>query len=164
MPVRITQNEVNVTYMNVEQLLTFMRHERYATQASASLDGVPQAAIVGIAVSDRFELIFDTIATSRKMTNLRTNPKVAFVIGPQNSEQTVQYEGFSDEPSGAELDRLLAFYYERFPDGPERRSWPGLTYVRVTPTWIRYSDFTADPPEIIEFRKEDLYSSSSTAP
>jgi len=150
--------------MNREQLLAFMRRERYATQASASLDGSPQAATVGCAVSDRFELIFDTLAPSRKMANLRVNPKVAFVLGTQNAEQTVQYEGIADEPSGAELDGLLAFYYARFPDGPERRSWPGLTYVRVTPVWIRYSDFATDPPEIVEFRPADLYSSSSAAP
>ena len=144
--------------MNREQLLAFMRHERYATQASASLHGSPQAATVGYAVSDRFELIFDTLATSRKMANLRINPKIAFVIGTQNSEETVQYEGIADEPAGAALEHLLVFYYARFPDGPDRRSWPGLTYVRVTPVWIRYSNFAADPPEIFEFGKDDLAS------
>jgi hypothetical protein len=66
-------------------------------------------------------------------------------------ERTVQYEGTADEPSGAELERLLALYYERFPDGPARRSWPGLIYVRVKPIWIRYSNFNAQPPEIVEF-------------
>jgi hypothetical protein len=34
-------------------------------------------------------------------------------------------------------------------------SWPGLTYVRVRPTWIRYSNFGGRPsenqPEIVEF-------------
>lgn len=143
--------------MDREQLLSFMRQERYATQASASFDGTPQAATVGYAVSDQFELIFDTLATSRKIANLRVNPKVAFVIGTQNDEQTVQYDGIADEPSGTELDRLLTFYYARFPDGPERRSWPGLTYVRVTPVWIRFSDFSTDPAEIVEFRREGLY-------
>ncbi len=115
--------------------------------------GSPQAAVVGIAVTDRFEIVFDTVSSSRKAANLRANPAVAFVIGGtrDGDERTVQYEGTADEPSGAELERLLAVYYARFPEGPERRAWPGLIYVRVKPTWIRYSNFSAQPPEIVEF-------------
>jgi len=139
--------------MTREALLEFMRSEKYAVQASVSPNGIPQAAVVGIAVSDRFEIVFDTLASSRKALNLRTNPAIALVIGGtrDGDERTVQYEGTADEPSGAELERLLALYYAKFPDGPERRSWPGLIYVRVKPTWIRYSNFSVQPPEIIEF-------------
>jgi general stress protein 26 len=139
--------------MTHEALLEFMRSEKYAVQTSVSPGGVPQAAVVGIAVTDRLEIVFDTLASSRKAPNLRANPAIALVIGGtrDGDERTVQYEGTADEPGGAELERLLAVYYERFPDGPERRSWPGLIYVRVKPTWIRYSNFSTNPPEIIEF-------------
>jgi hypothetical protein len=130
-----------------------MRSEKYAVQTSVSPGGLPQAAVVGIAVSDRFEIVFDTLDSSRKAPNLRANPAVAFVIGGtrDGDERSVQYEGIADEPSGGELDRLLDVYYARFPDGRERRSWKGLIYIRVTPTWIRYSNFSANPPEIVEF-------------
>ena len=139
--------------MTREALLEFMRSEKYAVQTSVSPNGIPQAAVVGIAVSDRFEIVFDTLASTRKAANLRANPAIALVIGGtrDGDERTVQYEGTADEPSGAELERLLALYYARFPDGRERRSWPGLIYVRVKPTWIRYSNFSVQPPEIIEF-------------
>ena len=139
--------------MTREGLLEFMRSEKYAVQTSVSPEGRPQAAVVGIAVSDRFEIVFDTLDSSRKASNLRHNPLVAFVIGGtrDGDERTVQYEGVADEPAGVELEQLLALYYGKFPDGPERRSWPGLIYVRVKPTWIRYSDFGAQPPEIVAF-------------
>jgi len=139
--------------MTLEALLEFMRSEKYAVQTSVSPGGLPQAAVVGIAVTDRFEIVFDTLASSRKAPNLRANPAIAFVIGgtQEGDERTVQYEGTADEPDGGELERLLAVYYARFPEGPERRSWPGLIYVRVKPTWIRYSDYGRNPPEIIEF-------------
>ena len=139
--------------MTREVLLEFMRSEKYAVQASVSAGGVPQAAVVGIAVTDDLEIVFDTLASSRKAPNLRANPAIALVIGGarDGDERTVQYEGTADEPSGAELERLLAVYYSRFPEGPERRSWPDLIYVRVKPTWIRYSNFQKNPPEIIEF-------------
>jgi len=30
-------------------------------------------------------------------------------------------------------------------------SWTGLVYIRVRPTWLRYSDYNSDPPVIVEF-------------
>jgi hypothetical protein len=112
-----------------------------------------QAAAVGIAVTDRLEIVFDTLGSTRKMRNLRVNPRIALVIGGMvnGDERTVQYEGIADEPSGDELEAAKTAYYAVYPDGPSRLSWPGLTYVRVRPTWIRYSNFSASPPEIIEF-------------
>ena len=142
--------------MDPAALLDFLRRHRVAVQATASLDG-PQAAVVGFAVTSDFDIVFDTLGSSRKAVNLRRNPKLALVIGGlDGSERTVQYEGLADEPTGAELERLKAVYYAAYPDGPSRLAWPGLTYVRVRPTWIRYSDFSADPPRIVEYRPEQL--------
>ena len=141
-----------------DKLLAFLRQELYAVQASVSVHGAPQAAIVGIIVSDRFEVFFDTLTSSRKTVNLRHNSAAALVIGPATAgaERTVQFEGAADEPTGTELERLLELYFARFPDGRERQRWPGITYWRVSPTWLRYSDFSIDPPEIMEFTTSDL--------
>ncbi len=129
-------------------------------QASTSCSGGPQAALIGIVVSDQFEVFFDTVDTSRKASNLRLNPMAAFVIGPAlaSSARTVQLEGVADEPTGPELDRLLKLYFATFPDGKARQSWQGLIYFRVRPTWIRYSNFASDPPEIFEYLTADLRS------
>ena len=62
--------------MTREVLLEFMRSEKYAVQASVSAGGVPQAAVVGIAVTDDLEIVFDTLASSRKAPNLRANPAI----------------------------------------------------------------------------------------
>lgn len=136
-----------------DSLLAFMRQEPYAIQASVAHDHTPQAAIVGVIVTDRFEIFFDTLADSRKCVNLRRHPVVALVMGPaaSGSARTVQLQGLADEPVGADLDRLLALYFERFPDGLQRRQLPGITYWRVRPTWIRDSDFSIDPPQIREW-------------
>lgn len=144
--------------MNPRALLEFMRLHRLAVQTSVSAVGAAQAAIVGFAVTDEFEIVFDTLETTRKAQNLRQNPRVALVIGgwAPGDERTVQYEGVADEPSGSELERLKEAYYAVYADGPSRLSWPGLIYVRVLPTWVRYSDFNRDPPEIVEFRSESL--------
>jgi general stress protein 26 len=136
--------------MNRAELLEFLRRHTLAVQASVSLALHPQAAVVAFVATDQLELFFDTLGTTRKLHNLRGNPHIAFVIG-WDEERTVQYEGLADEPKGAELERLKELYFARFPDGRERQSWPGLVYVRVKPTWIRYSDFRGAVPEIVLF-------------
>jgi len=119
---------------------------------------MPQAAVVGVAVSDRFEIVFDTLASTRKAVNLRLNPRAALVVGglTDGDERTAQVEGIADEPSGEELERLKDVYYHVYPDGPSRLKWPGLIYFRVRPTWMRFSDYTQDPPLIVEFAAEQL--------
>jgi general stress protein 26 len=134
-------------------LLAFLRSHRYAVEASVSPSGNPEAAVVGIIVTDELELFFDTLAITRKAGNLADNAHVAFVIGGtgNDDERTVQYEGIADTPCSGELEGLKELYFARFPDGRERVSWPGITYFRVRPVWIRYSDFSRTPPEIVEF-------------
>src|SRR5690242_16277020 len=144
--------------MEPEDLLRFLKEHRLAAEASVSPSLAAQAAVVGFAISDEFEIIFDTLDSTRKVPNLRQNPRLAFVIGGllAGDERTAQYEGIADEPTGRELDRLTEIYYGVYPDGRARRSWAGLVYVRVRPTWIRYSDYNVDPPQIVEFTAEQL--------
>src|SRR5689334_6149605 len=140
--------------MSRAELQAFIDKHRLAVEASVAPTGAPQAAVVGIAVTDRLELVFDTVDTTRKCANLRRDPRVAFVIG-WDHEQTVQLEGLADEPAGDELVRLQAVYFAAFPDGPTRLQWPGITYFRVRPTWGRYSDFRAAQPVIVELGESE---------
>lgn len=43
--------------------------------------GAPPSVLVGIAVSESLERIFDTLSTSRKVVNIHANPAVSIVIG-----------------------------------------------------------------------------------
>ena len=141
-----------------DELLALMRSSRYAVEATVTVHGAPQAAVIGVAITDAFEIVFDTIGSSRKAQNLRVNRRVALVLRNcyDGDEQTIQYEGLADEPDGEERRRLKAIYFDVFPDGRERERWPGITYFRVTPTWIRYSNYNVNPPEIVEFEAGDL--------
>jgi hypothetical protein len=144
--------------MTPTELLQFLRTHSLAVQSSVSPSGAPQSAVVGIVVTEDFEVFFDTLEATRKVLNLRRNPKIAFVIGglTNGDERTVQYDGIADEPTGAELGRLKELYFRSFPDGRQRENWPGLVYVRARPLWIRCSDYNRAPPEIVEFARDDL--------
>jgi pyridoxine/pyridoxamine 5'-phosphate oxidase len=134
--------------MTRDELVQFIRRHRHAVQASIAPGGAPQAAVVGIACSDELELVFDTLTSTRKYQNLMRDPRIAFVIGWD--DQTVQLEGTCDEPSGAERERVKQVYFAQLLDGRDREAWEGITWLRVRPTWIRYSDFRGADPRIVQ--------------
>jgi pyridoxine/pyridoxamine 5'-phosphate oxidase len=136
------------------ELLGFLQKHRLGVVATTSSNGDPQSAVVGIAVTDQLEIVFDTLSTTRKCINLRKHPKISVVVG-WDQEITVQYEGIADEPTGAELDRLKQIYFVVYPECMDHQSWDGITYFRIRPTWIRYSDFNPNG-NIVEFSARDI--------
>jgi uncharacterized protein YhbP (UPF0306 family) len=139
-------------------LLEYLRSHHWAVQASTTLRDSVQAALIGFAVTDDLQIVFEALESTRKIQNLRRNPRIALVIGgwTAGDERTVQYEGVADEPQGEELEHLKAVYLQRFPGGWSRKSWSGWVYVRVRPTWLRYSDYRSKSPSIVEFTALDL--------
>jgi hypothetical protein len=135
--------------MDKPALYHFLSQHRYGVVSSISERGVPQSALVGIAVTTDLEIVFDTLRTTRKYRNLIARPACSFVIG-WSGEQTVQLEGIAIEPTGSDLESYQAVYFSVWEDGPARMNWPHLTYIVVKPHWIRYSDFDQNPPLIEE--------------
>lgn len=131
--------------MDNAALHSFMARFRYGILSSTSSAGTPQSALVGIATTPDLEIVFDTVKSSRKYSNLISRPACSFVIGGWESEQTVQFEGIAKEPTGDELRRCQQAYFAAWPDGPSRMSWPGIAYFVVRPRWIRFNDFDANP-------------------
>lgn len=137
--------------MTEANLYTFLSGSRLGVLSTICAAGTPQSALVGFAITRDFEIVFDTVRSSRKYPNLIAQPACSFVIG-WSGEQTAQYEGEAQELASPELERYQEVYFKAWPDGPERMSWPGIVYFVVRPAWIRYSDFDQIPPLIREFR------------
>jgi pyridoxine/pyridoxamine 5'-phosphate oxidase len=125
-------------------LASFVRQRGLAVLASTNERGEPQAALVGVTATDQGDIVFDTLVSSRKYANLRRNRRVALVIGWED-EQTVQVEGIAEEIQNPAQDPAVAAYYEQYPNGRERGTWPEIAYIRVIPVWARYSDYSTDP-------------------
>ena len=139
-------NSAAASGFNKPELLAYMRRQKLAVVSSIAADGAPQAALVGVATTDSFELIFDTVTTSRKHGNLLRDRRAAVTFsGP--GEQTLQLEGIACPVSltGAADASFRETYYRALPDGRDRLAWPGLCYWRVTPRWARYADFDRGP-------------------
>ena len=136
--------------MTHADLFHFIEQSKLGVLSSIGPAGKPQSALVGFAVTEKLEIIFDTAKSSRKYGNLIARPECAFVFG-WSGEQTLQYEGRAEELAGEPLRRYQDLYFRVWPDGPARANWPGIVYLVVRPKWIRYSDFDKNPPLILEF-------------
>ncbi len=136
--------------MTHAELHRFIAQCKLGVLSTLAETSTPQSALVGIAVTPNLEIIFDTVKSSRKYTNLIARNRCSFVIG-WAGEQTVQYEGSATELQGRELKRCLPTYFQAWPECQTHLAWPGIVYFVVRPRWIRYSDFDQSPPLIQEF-------------
>lgn len=141
--------------MTRAELVHLLREDRLAVVSTVAVDGGPQSAVVGFGISDGLEIVFDTLEQTRKAANLRRDPRISVVIG-WDRDRTAQIDGLADFPTGAELQRIQAVYFQAYPDGRDRLAWAGITHVRVRPRWVRWSDFTRRPPFIFEAQADKL--------
>ncbi len=136
--------------MTEADLYRFLLQCKLGVLATVGDANVPQSALVGIAVTESLEIVFDTVRSSRKYPNLIARPACSFVIG-WTGEQTVQYEGRADELRGGDLEYFQHLYFKIWPECRSHLSWPDIVYFVVRPGWVRYSDFDQNPPLIREF-------------
>jgi len=108
----------------------------------------PESAVIEFA-SSGLELIFDTHTTSRKYQNLMQNPRASFVIG-WDKNKTVQYEGEVIELKGDELTKYKEIYFAKMPEAKEWEHAKDITYFKVLPRWIRYTDLNVHPWQVEE--------------
>jgi pyridoxine/pyridoxamine 5'-phosphate oxidase len=137
--------------MTLEEIFDIAKRKRFLVVSTVNETGAPESALMGFAVTQSNEIVFDTLASSRKAVNLTRNPAAALVIG-WDDNISLQIEGPARRPVGDDLASAKAAYFHQWPDGRAREAWPDIAYVVVKPKWIRYSDYGAGPPIVEEFR------------
>lgn len=108
--------------------------------ATADREHGPESAFINLAVMPDMAIVFETLITSRKYRNLQRDPRASLVICG-HGKTTLQIEGLVDEPTETLLDDVISTYYEACPQNMSHRNWPGLTYLRLRPRWLRYSGY-----------------------
>jgi Pyridoxamine 5'-phosphate oxidase len=136
-----------------KKLYDFMRARRLAVIATADGEARPEAALIDFAVTEALEIVFETTTATRKIANLRHNPRVALVIG-WDGDQTLQYDGLAEEPGGQALERIRACYLSVFPEKTSHQNWPGNCYFLLRPLWIRFSNYYS-PRTVEEYDMSD---------
>ena len=121
-------------------VVAFIRQHRVGVVSTTCANGAPEAALVYLAVTDELELVFYALQATRKCINLRRDPRLAAVIGWDN-KKSLQFEGVADEPLEPDQSRIKRIYATARPDAGMQMQWPGLTYFRVKPKWVRMSSY-----------------------
>lgn len=136
--------------MSKEALLAFIQKHELAIISTVSPEGKPEAAVVEFVAASNFKLIFDTSSYTRKYSNLKNNPSVAFVIGWDNNV-TAQYEGTAKELSGKELQEAKQIYFSKIPKALKWGNNPDIAFFKVSPVWIRVTDLNRKPWGVNEY-------------
>ena len=130
-------------------ILQFIKPQLLTVLSTVSPDGVPESATVECAVTDEFEVVFDTFRSFRKYRNLCNNPNVALVFGCRD-DVTVQLEGCVRLLDGELLDYYQTYYLRRIPSAKKFAENPEVSWFCVTPRWIRYTDVSKEPWKVLE--------------
>ncbi|HTQ14202.1 MAG TPA: pyridoxamine 5'-phosphate oxidase family protein [Rhizomicrobium sp.] len=124
------------------ELAAYIRRIACGVVSTVDKSGAPEAAFVFLAVTPGLEIVFETLNTARKFRNVARDPRVALVIGWED-DTSLQIEGLAGEPDEFALEELKPVYYETCPQNRGHLGWPGLTYLRVKPRWLRFSNYGA---------------------
>lgn len=123
-----------------QELYRFLQAKDSAVVATIGSDGSPQSARVYVVTTPELDLIFYTLQTNRKCLNLRRDPRLSAVIG-WDGQQTVQFEGIAEEVDEHGYADIKKVFLAAQPERGGMVDWPGLTFFRVKPVWIRFSDY-----------------------
>lgn len=128
--------------------LAFLKSHQAGVLATVA-DGAPRARLIYYAADDAFNIFFVTLANTRKATELADSPKAAFVVSDAAVPQTIQLEGIVENlTENATIDDTLAKLVKTLMSNTTygapltHLDSSTIKYYRLSPTWIRWGDFT----------------------
>ena len=129
-------------------VLDFLKSQKIGV-VSTVLGAQPQSANVYYTTDESLNIYFITPVNCRKYFNIQSNNKVSFVVGTENPPQTVQVDGTAEVVTDQNtINTVTANYYAAL----VKNNQPipvtkldvtgGLVVYKITPRWMRWSDFT----------------------
>ena len=133
-----------------KKILDFIKRHHIGVLSTVNQKHLPQAAVVGFAENEKFEIFFGTFTDSRKFQNLVRNAHVAMVIGWEEGK-TVQLEGLAQEITHKdEIENITKIQLAKIPSAAKYVKLSHEAFFKIQPSWIRYSDLSVDPWHICE--------------
>lgn len=131
-------------------VLNFLKKNELCVLATSNKSSKPEAAVMSCVAKSDFSILLFTDTESRKYKNIRENSQISAVIGGFKGDPTVQIDGTIRELVGNGKDATKKYILSSHPDWKDYFS-ASTRFLEVTPTWLRYSDFSKQTPEIQEF-------------
>lgn len=136
--------------MNKQKIDDFLRKNDLCVLATASKSGKPQAAVLAYVFKDNSLYVFTEIST-RKYQNIVENNQVSVVVGGFKDDPTVQLDGTIIELSLGEGIKTKESVLNLHPEWKGYFDSPDGRWFAIKPSWMRYSNFSVNPPEIEEY-------------
>ena len=130
-------------------ILDALKRNKYCVLSTVSTTAKPQVAVVSYTIKDDFTFLMSTEASTRKATNLITNNQASLLVGGLDGSSEIQIDGivrFLDEPEATEAKNYMFTAHAELQDFIS----PAHKIFEFKPSWLKYSDFSVDPAEIIE--------------
>jgi general stress protein 26 len=134
-----------------QKILEFLKQHNECVIATSSEHG-PEAATVGFSETPKLELTIGTTSDSRKFRNIMREPYVAIVVG-FSGNVTVQYEGIARVLGGEELVERQKLHFKKIPGVKHYKDDPHQIYLSISPTWVRFTDFSEGDNAVMELRQ-----------
>jgi general stress protein 26 len=135
-----------------QELLQFLRSHDVAALATITDGTKAHATTIFYYVEDDFKIYFLTRNATLKYSNLNNNGVVGLVVTDPVTLQTVQVEGTAKE---VDYTKKYAPAMQKYTDNlaKNNKQWANIplnhmpnvgyyAFIQVTPTWIRWTDFT----------------------
>ena len=129
-------------------IMDFIKKQSLATLSTADKKGKPESAVMAIATTEIGEILMSTEPNTRKIQNLAINPLSSMIIGGLDSP-SVQLDGETIIASGSAAEEIRSQILAIHPDTADYLSTTAV-FLKFIPKWLRYSDFSQNPPEILE--------------
>src|ERR1700729_645309 len=88
--------------MTLEEVFDIAKSKRYLVVSTVDESGAPESALMGFALTQAKEFVFDTLSTSRQGVNLAPNPAAGVVVGLEYYI-SFQNQGLPHLPAGDDL-------------------------------------------------------------
>lgn len=130
-------------------ILSALKKNNFCVLSTASTTAQPQSAVVSYTIKDDFTFLMSTEPTTRKVTNITVNNQASLLIGGLDGSSEIQVDGlirFLAEPESSDAKNYI------FSLHPEMKDYisPNHKIIEFKPSWLKYSDFSVSPSEIIE--------------
>jgi general stress protein 26 len=126
-----------------DKMLEYLTGHSFCVISTVDAQSRPESAFVGLSFSTDLEVVIGTSKSSRKLKNILQNGRVAIVVG--DLKGTVQYEGIAEELSYEDCEALVREQtFTKLPKLDKYRDDPTNIWIKITPTWIRFTQHGAE--------------------
>lgn len=128
----------------------FLKKNELCALATASTTGKTEAAVMAYVIKDDFSMLLSTEITTRKYQNIAANKQVSVIVGGFDGDPSIQIDGLIRELAAEEATQAKSYILTVHPQWKDYFNSPASRFFEIKPGWLRWSDFTKDPPETME--------------